>query len=122
VLRLARIVTHPVPAYLVFFAVFWTWHWPAFYDAAVADEHVHVVQHLTFIATGVLSWWPVFSPARELPRLRPLLQVLYLFACCQPGVALGALFVFSRDLLYQAYVDAPRISISPRWPINSLVA
>jgi putative membrane protein len=109
VLRIARMLTFPVVAFLMFNLTFAFWHWPALYDLAIMDEHVHVIQHLSFAATAVLNWWPVLSPLPELPRLSYPLRVFYLFANCQPGVVLGALFVFSRDVLYEAYIDAPRI-------------
>lgn len=114
VARVARVLTFPVAAFLIFNVNFWLWHLPALYDLALADERVHILQHLTFLSTAILNWWPVLSPLRELPRAGYPLQVLYLFANCQPNVALGAIFVFARDVLYQAYVTAPRLfDLSP---------
>ncbi len=109
VLRVARVLTDPVPAFLIFNFNFWLWHLPTLYDQAVGDERIHIFQHLTFIATGVLNWWPIFSPLRELPRFSHLRQLLYMAANCQPNVILGAILFFSRGTLYQAYVDAPRV-------------
>ncbi len=114
VVRAARSMAFPTCAFLIFNVNFWLWHLPALYDLAVAHESVHILQHLTFIATGVLNWWPVLSPLRELPRLKYPLQLLYLFANCQPNVILGAILFFSRDVVYRSYLDAPRLfDISP---------
>ncbi|TAK35187.1 MAG: cytochrome c oxidase assembly protein [Chloroflexota bacterium] len=114
VLRLGRFLTHPYVAFIIFNLTFWLWHWPVLYDLALTSEPVHALQHLTFLITAVISWWPVLSPLPELPRLSPPMQVAYLFAICQPNVTLGALFVFSRGPLYQGYLDAPPLfGISP---------
>lgn len=109
ILAVGRLLTRPALAILIFNANFWLWHLPDLYDLALADERVHIFQHLTFAATGVLNWWPVLSPLPALPRASYPGQLLYLAVNCQPNVVLGALFVFARGVLYTAYADAPRL-------------
>ena len=70
---------------------------------------MHIVQHLTFIATGVIMWWPVLSPMKELPRLPYAGQVLYLFVLSIPPAIVGALITFSDSILYETYAAAPEI-------------
>jgi putative membrane protein len=55
--RLGRVATAPLVALILHGLVRWLWHLPAAYDAALADERIHVVQHLTFFGTAVLFWW-----------------------------------------------------------------
>src|SRR2546425_4879711 len=55
------------------------WHAPALYEAALRNHNLHIVQHLIFLTTAVVMWWPVLSPVPELPRIPHLLQMLYLF-------------------------------------------
>lgn len=113
-IRLGRALTHPAVAFVILNLTFWVWHWPVLYDLAVSEEPVHALQHVTFLVAGVISWWPVLSPVPELPRISPPMQAAYLFAMCQPNVVLGAISVFSRGPLYQAYLDAPRLfDLSP---------
>ena len=33
------------------------WHVPALFDAALADERIHALQHLMFFVTALLFWW-----------------------------------------------------------------
>src|SRR5258708_24860032 len=40
-------------------------HFPVFYEAALRHHNLHIVQHLVFIATSVLLWWPVLSRSEE---------------------------------------------------------
>lgn len=109
VVRIARVVTHPIVAFGLFNGMLWLWHAPALYDATLTHEGLHVLEHLIFTATGVLFWWPVLSPARVLPRISPGFGILYLFLGCQPMVALGALLTFAAQPLYHPYVVAPHI-------------
>ncbi len=70
------------------------WHVPAAYDYAVAHEQVHLVEHLSFVAVGLLVWTQLVDPAG-----RRTLSVGARLAFA------GALFVFGQvlsDLLFLA--------------------
>ena len=59
-------------------------------------------------------WWPVISPLPELPRLPPLLAMLYLFLVGIPMQLVGALITFADEVLYPWYLAAPRAAgLSP---------
>jgi putative membrane protein len=110
VLPVARWLTFPVVAFLIFNADFWIWHLPPLYDATLTNPTLHIVEHITFLVTATINWFPVASPVPdELPRLPRLMQVLYLFLNCQPMVALGALITFAPQAVYVPYLIAPRI-------------
>jgi len=74
--RLARRATRPLAAGVLFSVPITLWHFPRFYEAALEHHPLHIVQHLIFLATGVLMWWPVLSPTPELPRAGYLTQLL----------------------------------------------
>ena len=109
VTRVMRWLTNPIVAFGVFNADIWLWHAPALYDATLVNDNIHILEHLSFIVFGVLFWWPVLSPVRQIPRISRGFGVLYMFMACQPMVALGALLTFAAHPLYQPYVVAPRI-------------
>lgn len=111
---LAKILTHPISAYLLFNLVFAVWHFPAFYQAALDNQNVHIFEHLCFMVTAVLNWWPVISPSKLLPRLPAPVQLLYLFLEGIPCTVLGAVIIFQPTILYPAYVTAPSLlGLSP---------
>ena len=56
-LRVWRFLTAPVVALVLHGLVRWIWHLPAAFEAALADERVHIVQHVTFFASAALFWW-----------------------------------------------------------------
>lgn len=105
-----RVLTHAGFAWLLSTAVFFGWHIPALYNAAVLDNRVHALEHMGFLLTAILFWWPVFGPAPDvLPRLTRANQVLYLAVSCQPNVILGAVLVFGPQAYYAVYGGANRL-------------
>lgn len=110
----ARFLTSPLVAFLLFNTVFMVWHIPAWYEATLHNENIHIFEHLLFIGTGILNWWPVFGPSPEVPRLPPPAGVLYLFLEGLPTTILAAIITLSPGVLYPTYAAAPRItSLSP---------
>jgi cytochrome c oxidase assembly factor CtaG len=112
--KAARWIAHPIVAFGLLQLDIWVWHAPPLYDLTLSNDMIHIVEHLTFIAFGVLYWLPVMSPTPAIPRMSKGFAILYLFVGCQPMVALGALLTFAAQPLYQPYVDAPRVwGLSP---------
>jgi putative membrane protein len=101
--------------WLVGTATIWLWHIPALYNAALADENIHVVEHLSFLFTATLFWWPILSPLPE-QRLSskarfpsettfpPLPQAAYLLLALVACDILGTLLAYSPPGLYPAYL------------------
>lgn len=101
--RLERTLGRPAPAWLLGTGVLWAWHAPALYNAALASEGIHVVQHLSFLVAATVFWWPVLAPlsARRLPAWA---AVGYLFAGAFANSVLGIVLTFSPPGLYPAYL------------------
>jgi putative membrane protein len=107
--RALRTLTRPPIAFFLFNSVFAAWHIPFLYDLTLSNEYIHVLEHLMFMATAVLNWWPIVNPLpEEMPRLSYGSQILYMFCNCQVMVALGVL-LFLAGPLYAPYLLAPRI-------------
>jgi putative membrane protein len=104
----ARFFTYPAIAFVLFNADFFLWHAPALYNATLENQTIHIFEHLTFIIFGLLYWWPIFSPSKDLPRLSIGGQILYLFLSGMPVVLLGAGLTFASPL-YAPYIAAPRV-------------
>lgn len=79
VLRSGAVVALLVVALHV--AVWWTWHLPVLYDAAVADDRIHVLEHATLFASGLVLWsvaWPA-GPIRQAGGVAVLVVFLAAF-------------------------------------------
>lgn len=106
--KVGRFLTYPAVAFVIFNVNFWLWHAPVLYDATLYDPNLHILEHITYIVTGVIYWWPVFSPLNEgWPRLSMGGQLLYIFLGGMPTVLLGAGLTFMNPL-YEPYIHAPR--------------
>ena len=105
----ARFLTRPLIAIATFNATLLLWHLPTAYEAALDLRGVHILEHVLFLGTAVLMWWPILSPIPELPRLNPPLQMLYLFVQSMVPAVLGAFITFSGSILYPTYAAAPRV-------------
>ena len=57
--RAVRVITHPIVAWSTFAAVNWFWQFSPAYNAALEVEVIHYLQHATFLAAGLLFWWPI---------------------------------------------------------------
>ena len=106
ILGIGKVLTHPFVAFFLFNIDFWLWHAPPLYNATLSNENLHIFEHMLFIVTAVIYWWPILSPVEALPRLSLGGQVLYLFLSGMPSVALGAGLTFIQPL-YSPYIQQP---------------
>jgi putative membrane protein len=106
-----RAITEPIPAQLIAGVVMIGWHIPVLYDATLYSESLHVFEHLTFIAGGIVLYWPLLDATSAYARwhMSPGVGLVYmLFATLpQDGVALA--LIFSRVPFYDYYTHVPRL-------------
>jgi putative membrane protein len=105
-----RVRIHPVFATLLFNGVLVTWHLPFLYQATLTNEGVHVLEHLSFLATGVLFWRPIIAPAASAQGLTTMGKIAYLGFAGIPPTILGIGFILSSLVIYPFYAAAPRVS------------
>jgi len=109
-------VTRPWPAVVIFNAVLLIWHIPALYDTTLTTVPVHIVEHISFIAVGLILWWPVVDPIRDeqTVTVSSLTKIAALSIAGIPPTVLGIVFALAPAPLYSFYVQAPRLwAISP---------
>jgi cytochrome c oxidase assembly factor CtaG len=105
-------LTRPLPALALASAVQIAWHLPVAFDAALRVERLHALEHVSFLVSGLLLWWPVAGSAVEWPRPSPPAQLLYLFLATIPMMAISAPITLAEDLLYPFYAAA-----GAAWPL-----
>ncbi len=106
--RTGYVLTRPVAAVFLSGFAFVIWHVPDLYNLALVNEPVHVLQHVTYLGTAMLAWWPVLGSLPEWPRLQPLPMCLYFFAQTLAGGVVGAFITVSDPPLYGYYATVPR--------------
>lgn len=96
-------VGHPVVAWLTFTLVVWLSHFSPLFDLALENRGVHDLEHLAYLASALLFWWPVVAadPARR--RLPYPVRVLYLLLQLPVNSFLGMAILFANAPLYAHY-------------------
>ncbi len=97
---LRRTFESPLLALGVYTAVLWLWHMPVFYEAALHNEAIHIVEHAAFFGAALLLWWVTLFPAGG--RQRYGISIALVFLTALQGSILGALLTFSNVLWYPA--------------------
>jgi putative membrane protein len=102
------VLKRPVVAVPVYVLVLYGWHFSVFFEAAVRYPFVHALQHMSFVAIGVLVWWSALEPKRR--RLRgELWKVPYVIGARMAGMLLGMSFVLIRVPIYTGvYAEGDR--------------
>ncbi len=112
-----RHMVRPVPAQVISGSVMIGWHIPFLYNATLYSEPLHVVEHLAFVAAGVIFWWPVLRATAQAAgaELPAGFRLLYLLAGTIPQDGVALALQFSREPFYDFYVHQPRLidSVSP---------
>ena len=75
--RLSHWLVSPLVAWLAMNLTFLGWHVPAAYDFALEHEGWHAVEHLCFLLTSILFWWPILNPWPSRARGQRWLIILF---------------------------------------------
>jgi putative membrane protein len=119
-----RVLTEPIPAQVIAGAVMIGWHIPALYDATLYSEPLHVAEHITFIVSGLLLYWPILEATSAFSRWRmsPVAKLIYMLAATLPQDGVALALIFSRVPFYEYYAHAPRLVASLTPVVDQTVA
>jgi putative membrane protein len=88
------------------------WHIPKFFALGMQSVGWHLFEHLSFLATGLLFWWPVVE--RSTGSRQDLSMISYLFFATLPCDILSGFLVFSDRVVYPIYVSSSHLlGLSP---------
>ena len=109
-----RVRISPLVANIGFNLVLAVWHLPFLYQATLRSEPIHVLEHLTFLAAGVVFWWPIVVPSGRRHAMSVVGKIAYLAFAGVPPTILGLAFILSPNVIYPFYAAAPRVTpLSP---------
>lgn len=106
--RVVRVLAHPVVAWVLFAAVTWGSHLSPLFDAALEDPIVHDLEHILYLSTAMLFWWPVVGRDPSPWRLPYPARIGYLFLQMPLMSLLGVLILFSETVIYPHYMTTGR--------------
>lgn len=109
-LRALRVLTHPIPALILFGSVLGLTHWPPVVDGLMPAQLGSFALDLAWLVTGAIFWWPVAAPVPERPRFGYPAKMGYLFLGTIVNTAPFLFLTFSRFPVYGIYELAPPVS------------
>jgi putative membrane protein len=101
--RLVRAVSWPPFGWATFAVVMWATHFSPIFNAALTNQALHSVEHLLYLAAGVLFWWPVIGADPIRWRLSPIGRMVYLAGQMPFNTAVGLAIYFAPAVLYPHY-------------------
>ena len=106
-----RAVTEPVPAQLIAAVIMVGWHVPFLYELTLRNEDIHIGEHLMFIASGVVLYWPIIGATSAHARwtMSPGARLVYMLLATLPQDGVALALIFSRVTFYPYYAEAPRL-------------
>lgn len=106
--KLVERLANPVSAFAAFVCVMWFWHLPSISGMAQESEEIHIFEHLTYIGSALIGWWPIAgAETSHISKPEPPARMLYLFLLAVPCTVLASMLTFSQAPLYAFYVTAP---------------
>jgi cytochrome c oxidase assembly factor CtaG len=106
--RIVRIVAFPVVAWLVFAGVMWGSHFSPLFDAALEDPLIHDLEHLLFLSTALLFWWPAIAQDPGPWRMPHPARALYVFLQMPQNTFLAVVILGASTVLYPHYATTGR--------------
>jgi cytochrome c oxidase assembly factor CtaG len=129
---LGRFLARPLVAWLAMNLIFLGWHVPSAYDFALEHERWHDFEHICFLSSSILFWWPVIRPWPTSTRYPGWSMIPYLVGADIVNTALSAFLAFCDRPVYTYYLKQPNpFHIAPlsdqivgaviMWVVGSLV-
>lgn len=106
--RVVRVLASPLVAWSLFTAAMFVTHFSPLYEAALENEGLHVAEHVVFLVTGMLFWWPIVGADPIPHRLSAPARVAYVVLQMPVNAAVGLAIYFSPSLLYAHYAALER--------------
>jgi len=94
----------PIAVTVAFCAIWWAWHLPALFDAALHSSAVYALEVVSYLVVGTLLWVQLVDSPPLRPQLSPLRRVALVLAVAASGTVLGLIRVYSSGLVYPAYL------------------
>jgi putative membrane protein len=129
---LGHAMIRPLIAWFAMNLTFLGWHVPAAYDFALEHEPWHEFEHLCFLGTSILFWWPILRPWPTRENYSGWLLLLYLVMADIVNTALSAFLAFCDRPVYGYYLREPnafhlapladqRAGAVAMWVVGSLI-
>jgi cytochrome c oxidase assembly factor CtaG len=106
--RVMRVLAFPVVAWLAFAVVMWASHFSPLFEAALEDPLVHDLEHLLFLGSALLFWWPAVAQDPAPWRMPHPVRAMYVFLQMPQNTFLAVVILGAGAPLYPHYATLVR--------------
>jgi cytochrome c oxidase assembly factor CtaG len=101
-----RALAHPAICWLGAASTLVAWHIPAVFVLGLRSQMWHGIEQVSFLASGLLFWWPVVQPWRSASKWPESSLLVYLFLATLPCDILSGFLVFCERVVYPVYFSS----------------
>jgi cytochrome c oxidase assembly factor CtaG len=106
-----RWLVHPACAVVLVNLVFFGWHAPPLYDAALTHAPLYALQQVMLLAVSLAFWWAIVEPTGPGRwSMGGLIKLGYILFATIPQTFAGLLFALAKHTFYAPYAAAPRVT------------
>lgn len=109
-----RALANPVVALPLWAAILVAWHVPALYEGAVRHSSLHALEHVFFLAGGIVVWLPVLETLPAPEWFGTGAKLGYVACVRAVETVFGNVFAWSGTVFYGVYVHP-----DGRWGISA---
>lgn len=102
-LRPLRWLVHPLVAVPLWVLVYYGWHIPALYQAALHSDLVHAGEHATMFGAGLAMWLGLLGPLPKPAWFGNAAGLVYILVMRFTGAAIANAFIWSGTPFYPTY-------------------
>ncbi|MFN8016061.1 MAG: cytochrome c oxidase assembly protein [Acidimicrobiia bacterium] len=109
VLPVVRKGSRFIYATLLFNLLIVFFHWPAVVTLTLENGLLHFLAHLTMVLSFAVIWMVIVSPAPEITRPTPIMQMIFLFLQSVIPTIPASFLTFGNKPLYKVYDNLPKL-------------
>jgi putative membrane protein len=105
--KFASLITNPAACWIAAAGTLILWHIPSVFMLGMRSQMWHDIEQASFLATGLLFWWPVVQPWPRVSKWPESSMLLYLFLATLPCDILSGFLVFCDRVAYPVFLSTP---------------
>jgi putative copper resistance protein D len=130
--RPVRFLAFPVTDWIVFAGVMWASHFSALFNAALEDPLIHDFEHVLFLTSALLFWWPAVGLDPAPWRIGHPVRIVHVFMQMTQNTFLAVVILNVPTVLYAHYatlvrpwgpspIDDQRLAAGIMWLAGDLI-
>ena len=106
--RITRVISFPVVTWILFAGYMWLAHFSPLFEWSLENPVVHQLEHVGFLGTALLFWWPAVAADPSPWRMRHPTRLVYMFLQMPQNTFLGLTLYSATVPLYPYYLNLVR--------------